>query len=293
MQSIYPKNAKIYSFDQNHAPKLTVSTGEKIEISTLDCFSNLVDARSTLTSIDWDHVNPATGPIYVAGAQRGDTLVITIHDIKLEETGIVAIGPGFGVLPFEKITHKVIRIDEEVAHFSADIKIPLKPMIGVIGVAPIGTPISTGIPGRHGGNLDTKSIAKGAKVYLPVAVDGALFALGDLHAAVGDGEIGGTGIEIAGKVTVSFDIMHNQNLTHPIVETENAFEFIASKPTIEEAVNLSVIIGVTAIQKATGLTLRECAMLGSITCDSQISQLVNPLLTARFIVPKNILPELV
>lgn len=292
MQSICPNNATIYAFDKNHPAKLTVNAGETIEISTLDCFSNQVNEKNSLSGIDWNHINPATGPIYVKDAKAGDILKVIIHSIELAETGVIAVGPGFGVMPIDSIAQKIIQVDHNVAHFSDEIKIPLNPMIGVIGVAPANDPIPTGTPDSHGGNMDTKLITAGSILYLPVAVDGALFALGDLHAAMGDGEVGGTGIEIAGKVTATLDVIHNQSIPHPIIETQNAFAFIVSKPTIDEAIQLATKLGIEAIHQYTKLSLHEAAMLASITCDAEISQLVDPLLTARFVVPKSILPQL-
>lgn len=292
MQSICPNNATIYAFDKSHPAKLTVNAGETIEISTLDCFSNQVNEKNSLSGIDWNHINPATGPIYVKGAKAGDILKVIIHSIELAETGVIAVGPGFGVMPIDSIAQKIIQVDHNVAHFSDEIKIPLNPMIGVIGVAPANDPIPTGTPDSHGGNMDTKLITAGSILYLPIAVDGALFALGDLHAAMGDGEVGGTGIEIAGKVTTTLDVIHNQSIPHPIIETQNAFAFIVSKPTIDEAIQLATKLGIEAIHQYTKLSLHEAAMLASITCDAEISQLVDPLLTARFVVPKSILPQL-
>lgn len=292
MQSICPNNATIYAFDKSHPAKLTVNAGETIEISTLDCFSNQVNEKNSLSGIDWNHINPATGPIYVKDAKAGDILKVIIHSIELAETGVIAVGPGFGVMPIDFIAQKIIQVDHNVAHFSDEIKIPLNPMIGVIGVAPANDPIPTGTPDSHGGNMDTKLITAGSILYLPVAVDGALFALGDLHAAMGDGEVGGTGIEIAGKVTATLDVIHNQSIPHPIIETQNAFAFIVSKPTIDEAIQLATKLGIEAIHQYTKLSLHDAAMLASITCDAEISQLVDPLLTARFVVPKSILPQL-
>ncbi|WP_077928600.1 acetamidase/formamidase family protein [Wohlfahrtiimonas populi] len=292
MQSICPNNATIYDFDKNNPIKLTVNAGETIEISTLDCFSNQVDEQNSLSGIDWNHINPATGPIYVKDAKAGDILKVIIHSIELAETGVIAVGPGFGIMPFEAIAQKIVKVDQNIAHFSDDIKIPLNPMIGVIGVAPAGDAIPTGTPDSHGGNMDTKLITAGSILYLPIAVDGALFALGDLHAAMGDGEVGGTGIEIAGKVTVTLDVIHDQSIPHPIIETKDAFAFIVSKPTIDEAIQLATKLAIEAIHRSTKLSLHESAMLASIAGNAEISQLVDPLLTARFVVPKSILPQL-
>src|SRR5699024_5925032 len=220
--------------------KLTVNPGDKIAITTKDCFSNLVDEQNTLATLDWNQINPATGPIYVKDAQKGDILKVTIHSIELADQGVCAVGPGFGLVPIEKMTQKIIPIREQQAIFSESIHLPLNPMIGVIGVAPEGEAISTGTPDAHGGNMDTKLIKEGAILYFPIFTEGALFALGDLHAVMGDGEIGGSGLEIAGTVIVTLDLIKTADselkIAHPIIETDDHFAFIVSRETIDQAI---------------------------------------------------------
>src|SRR5699024_8756353 len=143
-------------------------------------------------------------PIHINGAEKGDILKVKINKITLADQGVIATGPDLGVMghKIEAFTSKIVPIENEQAIFNDKIKIPLNQMIGVIGVAPEGGPVPTGTPGAHGGNMDTQIITEGAEVYFPVFTDGALFALGDFHAAMGDGEVGGSGIEIPGHVSV-------------------------------------------------------------------------------------------
>lgn len=292
MKSLCSNDATIYAFDKHHLPKLKVNAGDKVSIKTKDCFSNQVDENNPLAGINWNEINPATGPIYVSGAEKGDILKVSIHSIELDDQGVCAAGPGFGLVPLEEMTQKILPIRDNRVIFNDAISLPLNPMIGVIGVAPEGDPISTGTPAEHGGNMDTKLITEGAILYLPIFVEGALFALGDLHAAMGDGEIGGAGVEIAGEVVVTLDVIKGHTISHPIVETETAFAFLVSRKTIDEALVESTNLGVQRIQKSLNIPLAEAAMLGSIACDAEISQLVDPQLTARFVVPKTLLPAL-
>lgn len=292
MKSLCANDATILSFDKTHAVKLTINSGEKIAISTKDCFSNQVTEENTLAHLDWSNINPATGPIYVKGAQKGDILKVTIHSIKLADTGVCAVGPGFGLVPFENMTQKIVPIHNGTAIFSEKIHLPLNPMIGVIGVAPEGQGIPTGTPCQHGGNMDTKLITEGSTLYLPIFVEGALFALGDLHAAMGDGEIGGTGLEVAGEVVVTLDVIKGQSIEHPIVETADKFAFIVSRETIDEALKMATNIAVNKLHKVLNIPLEDAAMLASLACDAEISQLVDPQLTARFMVPKTLMQKL-
>lgn len=296
MKTLCANDSTIFTFDKQHPAKLTVNPGDKIAITTKDCFSNLVDEQNTLATLDWNQINPATGPIYVKDAQKGDILKVTIHSIELADQGVCAVGPGFGLVPIEKMTQKIIPIREQQAIFSESIHLPLNPMIGVIGVAPEGEAISTGTPDAHGGNMDTKLIKEGAILYFPIFTEGALFALGDLHAVMGDGEIGGSGLEIAGTVIVTLDLIKTADpelkIAHPIIETDDHFAFIVSRETIDQAIIDATNIGVHHLQKALNISLEDATMLGSIACQAQISQLVDPQLTARFMVPKTLLPKL-
>ncbi|PWD83502.1 acetamidase/formamidase family protein [Ignatzschineria cameli] len=292
MKQLCSNDATIYAFDKNNTPKLSIKPGEKVKIITKDCFSNQVDEENRLADINWNQINPATGPIFIEGAEAGDILKVTIHSITLADQGVCAVGPGFGLVPLPQMTQKIIPIEEQQLHFSDEIVLPLTPMIGVIGVAPDGDPISTGTPAEHGGNMDTKLIKEGATLYLPIFVDGALFALGDLHAAMGDGEIGGSGLEIAGEVVVTLDLIKEQTLTHPVVENEGSFAFLVSRKTIDDALTEATHLGVQKLAEQLNISLEEATMLGSIACDVEISQLVDPQLTARFVIPKRLLPAL-
>lgn len=296
MKTLCANDATIFTFDKQHPAKLTVNPGDKISITTKDCFSNLVDEQNTLATLDWNQINPATGPIYVKDAQKGDILKVTIHSIELADQGVCAVGPGFGLVPIEKMSQKIIPIREQQAIFSESIHLPLNPMIGVIGVAPEGEAISTGTPDAHGGNMDTKLIKEGAILYFPIFTEGALFALGDLHAVMGDGEIGGSGLEIAGTVIVTLDLIKAADsklkIAHPIIETDDHFAFIVSRETIDQAIIDATNIGVHHLQRALNISLEDATMLGSLACQAEISQLVDPQLTARFMVPKTLLPKL-
>ncbi len=283
----------IYTFSGKNQPAAFVDTGTTIEIETYDCFENQVKSAETkIDSIDWERINPATGPIYVNEAKPGDVLKVTINKLELESRGVLAAGPNLGVMGhrFEKLEFKMIPIEGEEAVFNERIKIPLNPMIGVIGVAPAEGEVSCGTPGAHGGNMDTKLITEGVTLYFPVFVDGALFALGDFHAAMGDGEVSATGIEIPGKVTVTLDVIKAATpLKYPLVANSEGVAVIATAETIDEAMQRATETMIDLLLPHTDLTLAELTMLMSAVGQTQISQVVNPLRTARFFVPQYIL----
>jgi amidase len=282
----------IYAFSKEHQPVKRISAGSQIVIETYDCFQNQIRSNDTpVNSIDWDQINPATGPIFVEGAQPGDILSVKIENIELGDEGVMAVGPNLGVMGhrIEQFEAKMIPIRDGKAVFNDRVQIPLNPMVGVIGVAPAGDPVSCGTPGAHGGNMDTKLITSGATLYFPVFAEGALFGLGDLHAAMGDGEIGVSGIEIPGKVTVTLDVIKGHRLNHPLLVNQKGIAVIVSAETLDEAVKTSVEEMIDLLHPRTDLTLNHLTMLMSAVGQTQISQVVDPLLTARFFVPNSVL----
>ncbi|MBM7570363.1 acetamidase/formamidase family protein [Aquibacillus albus] len=288
------RSRPIYAMSKTNDPILRVAAGSQVEIETFDCFENQISSDdSSYDDMDWNKVNPATGPVYVEDAAVGDVLVVTIDNIELSDQAVMAVSPGKGVLgdQVDQFEAKIIPIQGGKAIFDENLEIPLNPMIGVIGVAPEGDPVSNGTPGSHGGNMDNKMITTGTTLYFPVRTDGALFALGDLHAAMGDGEVCVTGLEIAGKVTVSLNVIKQTELTNPVLETDEYFGTIASAETLDDAVKMSVSDMAKLLEDKVGLSFSHLNMLFSAVGQTQICQVVDPLLTARFLIPKWVLKK--
>ena len=198
----------IYSFSARHQPVAELAPGEVIVVETADCYSGQVhQAGQSLEAIDHRKTNPATGPFYVSGTEPGDTLVVEILEIKTAQQGIMVVAPNMGVLGDQVAAPelRLIKLHETSISFG-ELTLPLQPMLGVIGVAPEAEEAEpTSRP--HGGNLDTKEIRPGSKVYLPVFHPGALLALGDVHALMGDGEVSGTAVETSAEVKIRVDVI--------------------------------------------------------------------------------------
>lgn len=269
--------------------KAVASVGRKsiVRIKTMDCFSNQITSEAQLvTDIDFSRVNPATGPVYVEGAKRGDALKVKIVDIEIENRGITVIVPGAGVLGdiVKAPKTKICEIKDGYVLFNG-MKIKVKPHVGVIGVA-ADEDVPCGTPGRHGGNLDTKIIGKGAIVYLPVFKDGGLFGLGDLHAVMGDGEVCVAGCEVAGEVTVELDVIENLAPLWPVVETDDAFYIIVSDENVDKAFKEAVELAVKVLQQSNSISWEDAYMLSSLVVNVEVSQLVDPKKTVRVRIPK-------
>lgn len=227
----------VYSFSKDNKPFLTAKPGELLTFKTMDCFGDQIKSEEQLVhEIDFSLANPAAGPVYIEGANVGDVLVVDILDIQVAETGFACTLEGIG--PFQKycdVTTKLFNVENGYTEFNG-VKWAVEPMIGVIGTAPSGEDVPCGYPGDHGGNMDSNKIVKGVRMYFPVRVEGALFQLGDLHASMGDGELTGTGIEIAGEVLVKTSLIKKFELNWPVTETKDKWYINSSKPIYDDAV---------------------------------------------------------
>lgn len=228
----------VYNFSAKNEPVKKVKKGETVTFKTLDCFSNQVCSQDQLvTSLDFNRVNPATGPVFVEEAKVGDVLVVDLIDIEIEDKGFIATLPDTGPL-YEELRTKEIPIEDGHIVFN-DVRLPIDPMVGVIGVAPKSGEVPCGFPGAHGGNMDCNKIVKGSRLFFPVNVDGALFQLGDLHAKMGDGEIAGSGVEIPGTVKVKLDIIKDFYIEWPVLETEDMWYAIGSHEEFTKALHFA------------------------------------------------------
>lgn len=279
----------IFAFCKDNDAAVAVDTPATIDVVTKDCFSNqLREPEDTIDALDWDATNPATGPIFVKGAEPGDTLKVTINKIDVDAKGTVCALENEGTLGHMVSGNhvKIVHIEDGCAVFTPEIRIPIKPMIGVIGVAPADGSINCGTPGHHGGNMDNTMVAEGAVMYFPVAVEGALLALGDVHAVMGDGEIGVSGLEIPAEVNLTIEVIKGKAPEYPILENEDSFSIIVSKETIDEATIRATELMKEFLEPRMNISAPDIIMLMSLVGNVEICQIVDPLKTVRFVFPK-------
>ncbi len=225
----------VYTFSAANAPIASIDSGEVVIFRTQDCFSNQMHSESQLvTNCDYSKMNPATGPLFVRDAHPGDVLKVELLDVQCDVIGTTTL-PKIGPLWDKCETRtKRIPIENGKAVFN-DVRFPVNPMIGVIGVAPEeGKSVPCGYPGNHGGNLDCKLMVKGNTAYFPVRVEGALVQMGDMHAVMGDSELCGTGLEINGTVMARISIIRQCALDWPVLETPTSWYTLASARIIRK-----------------------------------------------------------
>jgi len=281
-----------FTFSKTLRPIAAVKLGEKVIFETQDalCGTAPKGRNEIFPDPDLSRVNPVTGPVEIKGANQGDTLVVKVEDIKLANYGSIQAFRNMGPIPglINENRTRTIEIKDGLASFNDTIKLPINPMIGTIGVAPAEGEIPAAYPGPHGGNMDNNEVRPGAIVYFPIFVDGALFALGDVHATMGDGELPGAGIDICADVTVTFDILKGKRIERPIIETEKAYSVTSNASTFHEASRIATEEMIKLLQKGLGVDRLEAFWLIGAAGNLMISQACNgPIdITLRLVFPK-------
>ena len=255
------RDHKLYYFDPDVEPVIWVNSGDEITFYTTDAGDGQIKKETSLSvELDVNRANPVTGPVGILDTKPGDTLCTLVEDIKVAEIGYMMIdGQSFFFEDFLTESEiKLFTICNDLVRFGKDRNLVLKPMIGVIGTTPP-IKVKTNLAGSHGGNMDNRFITTGSRVYLPVFMEGSLLNIGDLHAAMGDGEIAGCGIEVAGEVTVKLDIIHNWCINFPIIEDSGKFMVSGEGQSLSEAMK-------KACTRALELLTNTCKMSESEAC---------------------------
>jgi len=281
----------IYSFNPQHDPAEHVSPGEIILVETEDAFSGQIRSeKDSVNVLDWSRVDGATGPIFVEDARPGDTLVVEILEIKVPKKGVIVTVPKCGILAEKsfKPSSRIVKISRNHTNFQ-NIRVRVNPMIGTIGVTPEIGEIPCGSLGKHGGNIDVKEVTAGTRLYLPVFVEGALFALGDVHAIQADGELCVSAVEVPGEILLRFKLVKRKKPQWPILETKDSYAFLACGETLDEAARFAAEAAVGAFMRAHHWPFETAYMFGSLAVDLKISQVVDPKKGVRAVVSKDLI----
>ena len=290
-------------------PVAHVKAGELLEANSLDCFGNALQKPGdpfSLIKID----NPLTGPFFIDGAEPGDTLVVQILDLQVDgKQGVGTFGPGFGAansthytpmlekepLP-ERAWYYPIDAEKKLITFQAvdsDFKVqfPLKPFLGCIGVAPAnGEARSSIVPAEFGGNMDAPEVSPGNTLYLPVNVKGALFYFGDGHAAMGDGEVAGSAVEVPMKAKFKFELVKGKSTGWPRLENDNELMAAGIYRPVDDAVRIAVTELVHWVHRDYGLSELDAYELFSKVGKLHLTEMVDPNYVVIASIDKKYLP---
>jgi len=268
----------VYGFDPAQAPVANIQPGDDVIFETYDTSTGRIhkseDVPEFVRVRDPKKVNPAAGPVYVEGAEPGDALAVEILDITLKGVGFIRALKGAGVIQdgIREFGVAMVRVDGDQLIFSEKLRFAARPMIGVIGTAPAAGIVYTADPGPNGSNIDLNAIKVGTIVYLPVNVPGALLSLGDIHASMGEGEVGGTGVEIGGEATVRVKLIKKQAPRRIWLETPEDWVTTGQGVTLAEAVKESVEEMTRLLMERFALDWTEAFLLVSARGDVRIGQ---------------------
>lgn len=307
---VKPETVVVGYYDATSPPVLRVRSGDTVEIETLGVARpNALEAlgvaqaeiqpqlRAVMAANPQGRGHFLTGPVFVEGAEPGDTLVVDILDVRMDlDYAYNAMGAN-GVLAdqFRVGTNRIIRLDRtrRVASFAPGVKIPLRPFFGSMGVAP---PVSAGRrssspPWIHAGNMDNRELVAGTTLYIPVHAAGGLFLVGDGHAAQGDGEVDQTGLETSLTGTFRFRVRKGQKLAWPRGETATHYIAMGFDEDLNKAVRIATEEAVGWLVELGKLSRADAYMLASATVDLRITQLVDGTKGVHAMIPKKLFGE--
>jgi amidase len=273
------RDSVVYALDRDHEPRLAIDPGTVVTIETHDArggrlkHPDQVEETAPDFSERFPKANPATGPIYVRGAAPGSSVTVDILAIDLDPAGFILMKPDTGILRglSPRPLARMCPVRDGEVHFGG-LRFPVRPMVGVLGVAPAGEAIGTAYVGDHGGNIDTILAAVGSRMILRAQVEGALVYVGDVHAAMGDGEVSGAGVEIGARVTVRIGVGEHPAKRWPRLETRDRLVAIACAPTFEAASAIVVEEMVGDLMERHDLAATDAFMLISAIGDLRVNQ---------------------
>lgn len=292
-------------------PALRIAPGDEVEVDTvssmgvqaddplafflehdlpqIDAARDLIVMLPQMEKGSGPHV--LTGPIHIDGAEPGDVLEVRVLEVapRAPHYGVSFTRPGAGSLPdlLDAPWTQVLKFDmaRGVARFADDIEIPLEPFMGLMGVAPRKR-VSSIPPGPFGGNLDLRWLTAGARLYLPVQVAGALFYVGDGHAAQGDGEVNLTGLETSMRGRFAFELHKGCRQEWPLAETESHYIVLGLHEDLDEAARQAVSQAVCAIVAFTGMSAAHAYSFASLAVDFSLTQIVDGVKGVHGLIPK-------
>lgn len=294
-------------WNRDLAPRIEIASGDTVHMDCLDSSGSQVRpgmAIEQFLAIDRGRIHALTGPIAVSNAARGDTLEIEVLEVKHKGWGWSSVIPGLGFLK-ERFTEPFLfqwTLEENLSRSLFPAIVPLRPFLGVMGVAPAEAgEFRTRPPGAFGGNMDVRELCAGARLYLPVLNGRALFSAGDAHAAQGDGEVCINGIECPAEATLRFNLHKHRTLSAPIVESSDTQypDRAADSWIVVESAHDAIAAARAATSRMIDLLVEHWSfsavhayLLCSVAMKLRLSQVVNePMFTVSAAMPKEVLPE--
>ncbi len=289
---MFYENKVVYNFSSNNPPVDSLEAGETLVIEVNDVFNGQLNRNNKIEEINYDKVNPVTGPFYIHQGIPNTMLQIDILNITLDDKGYGAIVNNLGPLG-DKISKSEVfnyTLENTVAK-AENFNLIMNPFVSIIGVASQVKGYPTGVPYNHGGKMDCPHLGMGASIYLPIQVKGAYLALGGIKGLQGFGQLAGTGIECSGEVKIKIDVSNKFFLNFPIIKKEKNIKFVFSDITFEKALERGTYETTKFLSQQLNLSFAKAYHLLSVIGNIEIYQLVNPHVSLGISMPSYIFEE--
>ncbi len=285
------RDQHIYVLDPDAAPAITIDSGEELMVETWDAFEGVRDPAA----IDARYLRgPATGPIYVNGAEPGDALRLDFISIVPKEGAAHMVMPGRGFLEeeFTQAYPTVITFEDGQALLPSGLRLPLKPSMGLVATTPTYIQNTASDSGPYGGDIDMKELVEGSSLYLPVFVPGGLLALGDCHALVGDGAVAGTGAECSADTHLRVTVEKGMGISSPRALTPDYFVVLSYGDELGPAMKQAVRDMVDFLVKEKGMAPYDAYTLLSLAGDVRVSRTFRPISPVKMMLSRHALEQL-
>lgn len=281
----------IYILEPGMTPAITIDSGEDLLVETWDAFEGIRDPHELeVKSLK----GPATGPIYVNGAEPGDSLKVDFISISPKEGAAHMVMPGRGFLyeDFDEGYPTVMQISDGNVVLPSGVKLPMCPSMGVVATTPTYPQCTATDSGPYGGDIDMKELVEGSSIYLPVFVPGGLLALGDCHAVVGDGAVAGTGAECSSDTHIRVTVEKGMNINSPRAITPDYFVVLSHGEELGPAMKQAVRDMVHFLVSEKGLKPYDAYTLCSLAGDIRVSRTFRPISPVKMMLSREALNQL-
>lgn len=285
------RDNRIYVLDPKNPPAISIDSGEELMVETWDAFEGARDAKSLEESA---LRGPATGPIYVNGAQPGDALKVEFISITPKDGAVHMVRPGRGFLEAEFTDAYPTVMAFECGHavLPSGVRLPLAPSMGLVATTPTYRQSTASDSGPYGGDVDMKELVAGSTLYLPVFVPGGLLAIGDCHAVVGDGAVAGTGAECSADAVIRVTVEKEMRLSGPRALTPDYFVVLSYGEEPGTAMRQAVREMVDFLVKEKGMAPYDAYTLLSLAGDVRISRTFRPISPVKMMLSRQALEQL-
>ena len=282
---------RIYVLDPANTPAITIDSGEELMVETWDAFEGIKDPKKLeVRSLR----GPATGPIYINGAEPGDALKVDFISITPKEGAAHMVMPGRGFLEeeFTEAYPTIIRFEGQEALLPSGVRLPLAPSMGLVATTPTYPQSTASDSGPYGGDIDMKELVAGSSLYLPVFVPGGLLAMGDCHALVGDGAVAGTGAECSADTHLRVTVEKGMGISSPQALTPDYFVVLSYGEELGPAMKQAVKTMVDFLVREKGMAPYDAYTLLSLAGDVRVSRTFRPISPVKMMLSRRALEQL-